>query len=240
MPKVAKKTETPQQPKLTEPLTVSLVIPCYWVNRELIESTERCLLSLADSGRQPDQLILVNDGSPKGMAPDNYFISRTKAQTVEVEANRGYTIAVNRGLKASTGDVVIIGNNDLLFTKGWLDAILEPLKQGYDISSVATIEPKKSFVPSPGIVEGDKFGSLFAMTRRVLTKLGGLDEDLGRGYFTDLDLQKRAQDAGFKDGKSFKVAVQHLPKSTFRVVDPDDKMYLESKEAFIKKHGKVW
>ena len=138
------------------------------------------------------------------------------------------------------GDVIIIGNNDLLFMPGWLDALLEPLKQGYDISSIPTIEPEQPFTPKPGIVLGEKFGSLFALTRPVLTKLEGLDESLGRGYFTDLDFQKRAQDAGFRDGKSYSLAVHHLPKSTFKVVDPEDKMYLQSKEAFIKKYGKIW
>lgn len=240
MPQAKQTKETSQHKKLPDPFTVTLVIPCYWVNQELIESTERCLLSYSEAGDNVDQLILVNDGSPKGMQPADYFTSRTKAQIVEVEANRGYTIAVNRGLAAATGDVIIIGNNDLFFTKGWLQAILQPLKQGYDISSIPTIEPNKPFVAKAAIADGDKFGALFAMTRPVLTALKGLDEDLGRGYFTDLDFQKRAQDAGFKDGKNYSLAVHHLPKSTFKVVDPEDKMYLESKEAFIKKYGKVW
>jgi glycosyltransferase involved in cell wall biosynthesis len=230
--------KTPQQ-QIMAPLTVSMVVPCYWVNQELIKITERCLLSYAESGSEVDQLILVNDGSSKGMSPDSYFVSRTKAQTVDVEANRGYTIAVNRGLAAATGEVVIVADNDLLFVQGWLEALLEPLKNGYDISSLPAIGSDSTFTSEPRIVSGEEFGPLFAMTRQALTKLKGLDEDLGRGYFTSLDLQKRAQAVGLKDGKNYKLAVRHVSKSTFKVVDPDGKMYIQAEAAFKKKWGHI-
>ena len=68
-----KKTEAPKQQSFAGPLTTTLILPCYWVNQELIEMTERCLLSYAESSSLVDQLILVNDGSPHGMIPDAYF-----------------------------------------------------------------------------------------------------------------------------------------------------------------------
>lgn len=239
-----KKTPTkivPPQSSPSIPLTVSLILPCYWVNRDLIETTEQCLMSLAHSGAKLDEIIIVDDGSPAGMRPEDYFMNlNPHTRVVHVEANRGYTIAVNRGLEAATGNAIVVGNNDLLFTRGWLEAILRPLQQGFDIATLPTIERNAGITTRDEITTGEKFGSLFALTRKVLDTIGNLDEDLGRGYFTDLDFQKRAEDAGFKVGKNYQVAVHHVSKSTFKVVDPEDKMYLDAKERFIKKYGKVW
>lgn len=216
----------------------SFILPVYLINNELLEMTQRCLLSLNQD--RPDEVIIVNDGSPLPIGEDDPFIKMVDGKVISLPKNYGYTVAVNTGLKAAQGDIIIIGNNDLLFTPGWLGAIQKPLKEGFDISSIQVVDEGQPVRNSQEITTGDKFGSLFALKRKVYEKLGGLDETLGRGYFTDLDLHKRAEKAGFKVGKYWGSVVTHSPKSTFKIVDPEDKYYLEAMKKFEKKWGSTW
>jgi GT2 family glycosyltransferase len=202
-----------------------------------MDMTEQFLLSMNEE--KPDELIIVNDGShlPFGKS---YFTDFFNTRIFQLEPNQGYTRAVNEGLKSAKGDVLIVANNDLTLDKGWLTGLLKPLNEGYDISTVQVVDRGQSYQIRDDVTEGDKFGSLFALTRKVYKKVGGLDEELGSGYFTDLDLQRRAEDAGFKVGKNWRTVVYHHPKSTFSQIDPIDEQYLAAMSNFKKKHGKVW
>lgn len=204
---------------------ISLIIPCFWATDELVETTKKCLDSLKYG--QPDEVIVVDDGSP----------IKTDLATITLKENQGYTVAVNTGLNKAKGEIIIVGNNDLVFTPGWLDAILLPLERGYDIASIGISD--QGYETEDRITEGDKFGSLWAMKRKVYKKLGGLDEDLGRGYFTDLDYQRRAEEAGFRIGKNRNHLVEHEGKGTFKIIDPDDKGYRESMKKYYLKWGEI-
>lgn len=216
----------------------SLILPVYIVNNELLEMTERCLLSMTQE--LPDEVIIINDGSNLAFDETNYFVGITKAKIISFAKNYGYTMAVNTGLQAAKGDIIIIANNDLTFPEGWLTGLLKPLKEGWDISTVATEEGDHEVIPVPRTTTGGKFGSIWAMKRKVYEKVGPLDVKLGRGYFTDLDFQKRAEDLKFKVGKNHGMVIQHEAKATYKIVDPDDTQYLEAKEKFRKKWGSVW
>jgi GT2 family glycosyltransferase len=210
---------------------VSLIIPCYWANQELIDSTERCLASLDDPYLQ---LIIVDDGSPLRHKPSKFdeFIVSNK--------NLGYARAVNRGLDAANGKYIIICNNDIEFIQtDWLTHLLTPLENGYDISSIRTTD-SDGWLTEDRLEENAKFGSIWAMKREVYDTIGELDTGFGKGYFEDLDYHKRAEDAGFKVVKNHAGLVQHQGKATFSDIDPDDKQYVSAMKLFRKKWGRVW
>lgn len=193
----------------TKPNRISLIIPSYWANRKLFELTTRCLDGIWDA---PLQIISIADNQP-------------------------YTVNVNNALRAATGDILIIGNNDLVFPENWLERLLSVLERGYDIATCWTSDQKDVFLEE-GIEEDTKFGSLFAMKRAVYDKLGGFDEQF-KGYFADTDYRRRALDAGFKIGKNLNLVVGHEAKSTYKVVDPDDEEFLHSQRLFEAKYGWV-
>lgn len=217
---------------------ISMVIPCYFANKELFKMSINCFGSLNDTTDQmPEEVIVVDDGSPLGieLVDETDFVQQFRVITRK--KNGGYAAAVNTGLFYTKGDVLVISNNDIIFTPGWLEAILKPLNEGYDISSIRTSD--QTWETDNYISEGDKFGSLWAMKRKVYETIGGLDESFGN-YFEDLDYQVRAEAAGFKVGKNHGHLVEHLGKATFKTVDPEDKQYLAAMEKFRKKHGKVF
>jgi len=163
----------------------------------------------------------------------------TNCQVILV-GNDSYAVNVNNGLKATTGDYLIICNNDIeIIQPDWLDHLLKPLKEGYDISSIRNTEAD-GWQTEDKITEGDKFGAIWAMKREVYETIGGLDESFGKGYYEDLDFHKRAEDAGFKVAKNHAGIVEHIGKATFKIVDPDDTSYLEATQKFKAKWGKLW
>lgn len=218
-------------------MKTSLIIPAYLANPDLVHMTANCVLSLRSA--RPDEVILVNDGSPYGFNSSTLeplYSGGLLDKRINREKNGGYIAAINDGLKAATGDVLILGNNDLIFKEGWLEALLKPLHEGYDISTVWTSD--QAVVLSDAVEEEAKFGSLFAMTRKVYETLGGFDPQF-RDYFGDLDYRRRALDAGFKIGKNLNFVVQHGAKATYKQVDPNDDRYQRGMRLYEAKYGFV-
>lgn len=161
-------------------------------------------------------------------------------QIIVIDDDGGFAETVNRGLSIATGDVFIVCNNDIEFIQpDWLSHLIKGFNEDYDIVSLRTSD-SDGWETDNYISEGDKFGSFWAMKRKVYETIGGLDESFGRGYFEDLDYHKRAEDAGFRVGKNHAGLVEHKGKATFTEVDPDDTAFKTAREKFIQKWGEVW
>lgn len=194
------------------------------------ELTKKCLESL-EFGR-PDEVIVVDDGSPykiKFRGPDKYIFK---------SKNDGYPKCVNTGLAAATGDIIIVSNNDLLYQPGWLQGLLKPLEEGYDISSICTTD-SDGWVTDDRYEEDAKFGSLWAMKRTVYETLGGFDERYGRVYFEDTDYRRQALNAGFKVVKNHGALVDHIGRATWDILDPEHELFEKNKQVYIDKWGKL-
>lgn len=205
----------------------SLIIPAYFVDESFDVMTAKCLDSLKYG--MPDEVLVVDDGSP--YTPQLLHSCRLICNP----QNGGYASAVNLGLSEAKGEILIIANNDIQFLPGWLDGILYPLEQGYDIASIRTSD--NGWETTDKLTEGDKFGSLWAMTREAYEGVGALDESYGKGYFEDLDYRKRAINGGYKIAKNHACLVEHQAKATFQAVDPGDEHYQAAMNRYIDLWG---
>lgn len=208
----------------------SLIVTAYHADEEMVELTRECLKSLVHG--RPDEVIIVDDCSPIKVhfpAVDNQIFR---------SENGGFPKCANTGFKVAKGDILILSNNDVIYNPGWLKGILKPLNEGYDISSVR-MSDSDGYLTDDKITEGDRFGSLWAMTRKVYETIGGFDESFDKGTFEDLDFHKRAEEAGFKIGKNHAVLVEHVGRATMDKIYPDRQDYEEGKEHFKAKYGKI-
>lgn len=211
-------------------MKTSLVITSYHANQEMIEYTTDCLASLK-YGR-PDEVILVDDCSPiqvNFQDVDKHIIR---------EENGYFPKCANTGFEAAEGEIIILSNNDIVFTPDWLQGILKPLNEGYDISSIR-MSDSDGYVTDDKITEGDRFGSLWAMKRGVYDTIGGFDESFGKGTFEDLDYHKRAEAAGFKIAKNHAVMVEHVGRATMDELFPERDDFMEGQAKFVKKYGRL-
>lgn len=206
----------------------TLIIPVYTVNDELVKMTDKCLTSIVSTTPQDVELIIVDDGSPIPYSCDF-------GRLITLEENCGYSQACNRALRAAQGDIIIIGNNDLVFHENWLTELLFPLNVGFDIATCWSSD-QRGIKLEDKIEDRPFFGSLLALTREVYKELGGFDERF-RGYFADTDYRRQAISHGFRIGKNCNMVIEHEAKATYSITDPDDYEFQRAALLYENKWG---
>lgn len=210
-------------------MKTSLIITCYHIDEATQNLTRNCLESLK-YGR-PDEVLVVDDCSPLGIRLEDVVYHRR-------DVNGGFPECANSGFSLATGDILILSNNDVVYTPGWLEGILKPLKEGYDISSIL-VSDSDGYITEDKIEEDGSFGSLWAMKRIVYDTIGGFDERFKGGTFEDKDYFLRAKEAGFKIGKYHGAMVEHVGRATMDKVYPDREDFISNRERFKEKYGRI-
>ncbi|GAB5548314.1 MAG: hypothetical protein SangKO_080740 [Sandaracinaceae bacterium] len=157
----------------------------------------QCLAAIASHTRVPHEVIVVDDAAPSPLCG-----ARTR-----LAARRGFPGAVNRGAQLARADALVILNDDVVVTPGWLTQLLAALelpKAGLvgpatNDSGDAATEPAR-YRDLEGLLaharsregaprEVEKLSLLCAaMRRETFEALGGLDEGYGLGMFEDDEL----------------------------------------------------
>ena len=107
----------------TEP-TVDVVVCVH----NALADVRTCLWSVAHKTDRSYRLVIVNDGSDEDTTA---YLEQVAADVPQIRLvhrehpPHGYTIAANLGLRAATGDYVVLLNSDTIVTRGWLDRIVD-------------------------------------------------------------------------------------------------------------------
>jgi len=91
-------------------MKLSFVIPHYGKSGNLVN----CLSSLRKF-HADDEVIVVDDCTGDNSIPG--ICELFNAKYIANEENRGFSKTCNRGMKESNGDVIVLTNNDIIFTK---------------------------------------------------------------------------------------------------------------------------
>lgn len=157
------------------------------------------------------------------------FAQSKKLKIIENKENVGFGKAINQGIKSSSGEYVFIGNDDIVFDKDSLTHLINYAQKNPDVAILggkifAKNKPTKvvscgymmnkwtgNVYPSPQshkIHEPDWVqGCAMLVPRKVLHRIGILDEGFSLIYFEDYDFCLRARRAGYK--------VVYLPSALF-------------------------
>jgi GT2 family glycosyltransferase len=167
----------------------SIVIPTY--NRWNLLS--KCLESIKrHTDLSEGEIIVVSNGCVDETV--TLFKKEFECENIRLvhwHKPLGYPKAVNIGISASSGDYVILLNNDtVLFDRSWLDQLLEPFIQ----------YPKAGVTGLIKRFQGHKPWILFfcaAIKREVIQKVGLLDEVFTPGCGEDIDFCIKAFNLGY-------------------------------------------
>ena len=191
-------------------------------------------------------IAVVDDASTDGtldMLRSDFPCVRVVARTT----NGGFSAAVNDGIRATDSEFVVLLNNDVEVTPGFLDPIL-PM---FEDESVFAVSPSILLPKRGNIDEGCKTGfwhhgmfyadqqqgvtdvrpTLYACgcaavyRRSMLEQLGGFDEAYSPFYWEDVDLGYRAWKRGWKSLYQPASMVYHQHAAT---VSRLDKRFTES------------
>ena len=199
---------------------MDIVVPVYGN----VEGLRRCISAVA-AHTPPHRLIVIDDASPDP-AVGEYLSTLSNCHVFRNSVNRGFVGTVNRALRMSSNDVVVL-NSDAIVTPRWLEKMLGCAYSG---PSVATVTPLTNYgtiaaVPlwnqknelPPGhtidsfaqLVEDSSarsypelptaVGFCMLIRREAIDAVGYFDETtFGRGYGEENDFCLRATLLGYR------------------------------------------
>ena len=97
------------------------------VTHNQLEYTRQCLDSIRRLTDEPYELIVVDNGSSDGTV--EYLRSLPDVRLIVNETNRGFPAAANQGIARAGGSQILLLNNDVVVTTGWLCRLLRALAQ---------------------------------------------------------------------------------------------------------------
>lgn len=231
---------------------ISIIIPVW----NLHELTMFCLETLRINSTGSDYEVIIIDN---GSNPPYEFSKNVKL--IRNEENLGFPKAVNQGIEIAQGDWICLLNNDVLVTPYWIERLLAH-KDYTDI-----IGPRTNFscglqskairwvynnweelneinekiytqYKNTRIMVKWLIGFCMMINRRVIDKIGVMDEGFGLGNYEDVDFCIRAGEAGFKLVIAQDVFVHHFGSLTHQELKLDYiKLLNDNKEKFESKWG---
>lgn len=112
-----------------ETLTVSVVIPV----RNDAEPLARCLRALAAQTVQPDEVIVVDNGS----TDDSVSVARRAGATVVAEGEQGIGAAASRGYDAATGDLILRLDTDSVPSPVWIARVVQAFEEDDELGALS-------------------------------------------------------------------------------------------------------
>ncbi|TCK99850.1 GT2 family glycosyltransferase [Shimia isoporae] len=206
-------------PKVSKP-DVSIVIPAH--NKVEVTYLALCSLLLAQNDAS-FEVIVVDDASTDETADLETFVSGITV-IHNAEAQR-FIRACNAGVAQAKGEYVVLLNNDVEVTSGWLDELISGFDRFDGVGAVGSklLYPNGELQDAGGMVWGTgnpwnygnrqnawapQFsyarqvdylsGAALMTTREIWNEVGGLSSYLEPMYFEDTDFSFKIRDAGYK------------------------------------------
>jgi len=203
------------------------------------EFTEMAVKSIRERTRTPYEIIIVDNGS----APET--IARLRAiedvRIIYNDRNMGFAYGCNQGIAEATGTHVVLLNNDVIVTDGWLEALLDiQLRDG----TVGVSAPRSNFVAGHQVVHDARYDGLdgiaeyasqrasklrrrayltdrvigfcLCISRHVIAEIGGIDTRYPVGNFEDDDFCVRVRAAGYAIAVCEDSFIHHFGNVSFK------------------------
>lgn len=165
------------------------------------------------------EIIVVDNASNDGT---DAFCASKRLISVRLPENRGFPAACNMGFRLASGDQLVILNNDVTVTRGWLSNMLTALQSE---STVGLVGPVTNFVSGIQQIHGlagdlasclrfaeqnntsnssrwqevkRLVGFCMLFRRELVERIGLLDERFSPGHYEDDDYCLRARMHGYK------------------------------------------
>ncbi|MFA5418344.1 MAG: glycosyltransferase, partial [Bacteroidales bacterium] len=215
----------------------SVIIASYSKTPKLKKLTSECVKSLLKATRDytGDIEIIICEQEPG--------VLHEGCRTLHYDFPFHYNKVLNYGAKHSSGKLLLFCNNDLEFTDGFLEGLVDCYDYGY--RSICPYEPTRSKPFKQGRVVYEGYRTLFEMLgwcimveRKLWKELGGFDEEF-TFWSSENVYSCQLQDAGVKHGLCAFSVVRHAISQTLKTLPAveQNELTMVQQRAFYKKYG---
>ncbi|BBI35024.1 glycosyltransferase family 2 protein [Cohnella abietis] len=211
----------------------SIIIPTY--NR--LDLLQNCVSSIRKYTDTPYEIIIVDNASTDGSAE---WCRREKLAFISLPRNEGFPIACNKGLRLSSGDTLVLLNNDTVVTPNWLSNMTAALNSSSDVGIVGPVtnyasgsqqvhypfedvEEFQRIASEVNIQDHSKWkrverivGICFVFNRSLIEKIGLLDERFSPGHYEDDDFCLRTRLHGYSLLVCHDTLIYHEGSASFK------------------------
>ena len=232
----------------------SFIIPCY-NELKLIKSCIKSIKSMISYDLILCEIIVV-DNSDVNLSFENKIFQNIKI--IKNGSNLGFGAAINKGIKISKNEFIVIINNDIILDKNWLLNAREFIDNNNDIfdlySTTIMQHSKNDFIDSTGFKLTKGFGiitnrnlrinqikkdlSVFGpvaacaiYNRTIFSKIGFFFEKYFM-YEEDIDIAIRAHLYGYKCGHIMNAKSVHVGSASLG--------YYSSLKQYYISRNKIW
>ncbi|WP_410514168.1 glycosyltransferase family 2 protein [Paenibacillus sp. BR2-3] len=213
----------------------SIIIPTY----NGLDLLQTCVESITAHTDTPYEIIVVDNGSEDRTTA---YCRSKKITFISMPANAGFPVACNAGINLAYGDELLLLNNDVLVSRGWLSNMKRALYSAPDVGIVGPVTnyasgrqqvetfyegtadfylaAEKANIPDPSKWTETRrlVGLCFLFKREVLDKVGLLDERFSPGHYEDDDYCFRARLHGYRLLIAGDTLVHHEGSASFKQV----------------------
>ena len=237
---------------------LSIIIPVYNMNASL----NQCLLTIRKTVRLPYEVIIVDDGS----SGDECVTVPPAGDDVRVlrsEEHRGFSHAVNVGIRASVGEVLLFLHADILLAPHTVEDMLDALIAAPMMGAVTAISPRTyiwaehcpdkeyhswgEFITAAEDIRAQEKGKqlplivaeMFALMARrdVVDAAGFLEEEYSTPALAAYDYTVRMTREGYGIAVLASVYVHHDESIHAEVMESYEALRQQERELFRSKHG---
>jgi len=238
-----------------------------------LELMQRTLASILEKTEYPNyEVIVVDNGS--GPEVTDYLEEMAAEYPDQIKVvlnghNVGFAAANNVGIGRASGatasEYVVLLNNDVIVTRGWLTTLIGHL----DNEQIGIVGPVTNSCGNEARIEVDyadisgidafaarytsaHAGQLFdigvlamycvALRRAVVDEIGPLDEIFGVGMFEDDDYALRIREAGYRVVCAEDIFIHHFGRASFAKMEDEayKQLFEENKRLFEQKWNRPW
>lgn len=240
-----------------ESMKTSIVILTY----NNLDHTKQCIESIRRYTNKDEYEIIVvdnasSDDTVQWLNEQNDIIKILNSE------NQGFPKGCNQGIEISTGENILLLNNDVIVTPHWLDNLTTALYSNENVGAVGAITNSCSyyqaiqtnyknydelmkFADMVNVSDSAKWeerlkliGFCMLIKKSVVNKIGLLDERFTPGNFEDDDYSYRIRQAGYKLLLCKDSFIHHYGSASFGKDSEDyDMLLMTNKKKFKDKWG---
>lgn len=211
-------------------MNISIVIPNY-NGQELLEKNLPSVIEASlNLKNNISEIIVVDDGSTDTSVDFLTKKFKNQIKLIKHTKNRGFSSAVNTGVRSSSGDLIVLLNSDVAPSVNFLETVI-PIFEDDKVFSVSFHEKGHGFskglfadgyIQQPSGPEINKVSLTFytnggsgAFRKSIWKELGGMDEKLLSPYYwEDIDLSYRASKRNYTNLWDPNSNIVHVHRST--------------------------